>query len=174
MSSDESSALQADLAVVEGAVRLVLKGQIDEGADLDPLAKRLLHALTKAQLGRVIIDTFDVARINSCGVREWINFMRSVEQVPRLTLSRCSPAIVVQLNSVFNFPGKAEVESVVAPYYCARCDREAMIVVDVPQQLKDPAELLKEPRTCETCKQPLQFDDIPDRYFLFVKFRGQI
>lgn len=172
MSADEITALQSDLVVGSDAVRLVLKGQIDEGADLDPLAKRLTHAISKQPAARAVIDTFDVQRINSCGVREWINFMRSIDAIPSVVLARCSPAIVVQLNSVFNFRGRASIESIVAPFFCASCDQEQLDVVNVPAHVQDPAELLKEKHVCNQCGKPVQFDDIVERYFMFVKFRG--
>ena len=110
----------------------------------------------------------DVRRINSCGVREWVNFVRDLPNVSELVFSHCSPAIVTQLNMIYNFRGTASVRSFYAPYVCESCNTEEERLLDVDTHFAngnvgDPPEF-----RCERCKEPLQFDDLPERYLSFL------
>src|SRR5688572_23269192 len=93
-----------------GESRVVLSGEITEDADFSPL---LLP--TK----KLVIDLSQVTRINSSGLREWIEFVRSSNRAEvQLVLERCAPIVVTQLNMIWNFAGKdGQVRSVYAPYY---------------------------------------------------------
>ena len=110
----------------------------------------------------------DVRRINSCGVREWVNFVRDLPNVNELVFSHCSPAIVTQLNMIYNFRGAASVRSFYAPYVCESCNTEEERLLDVDTHFAngnvgDPPAF-----RCERCKEPLQFDDLPERYLSFL------
>ncbi len=143
-----------------GLVYVSLKGEIDENARLGELARRLD--------GKVVLDLADVRRINSAGVREWVNFIRELPKVEEISLARCSPTITNQLNMIFNFRGKARVESFYAPYVCEHCDVEVDRLVNVEEHFpdRDPAKVPS--FRCEHCGAELTFDDIPERYFSFI------
>jgi hypothetical protein len=101
-------------------------------------------------------------------VREWVNFVRDLPQVSELTFSHCSPAIVTQLNMIYNFRGPARVRSFLAPYVCERCNREEERLLDVRQHFPS-WDLTRLPEfRCEKCQTPLEFDDIPERYLAFL------
>lgn len=146
----------------------MLHGVIDETSNLQSLANAIS--------GPVTLDLFDIQRISSIGVREWINFISSLTQSPTIRLSRCSPQIVAQLNSVYNFRGRAEVLSVVGPYYCGKCDEERFHVIPLPKSGSAKPEALV--TTKPNCIAPerakgaceMEFDDVPDRYFLFLTY----
>src|SRR2546430_1170150 len=107
-----------------GEARVVLSGAITENSDF---SKVLAQTPPK-----VTIDLEHVDRINSCGVREWINFVNDLGKGgKRFALDRCSPAIVNQLNLISNFRGGGEVRSVLAPYFCSKCNREHHRVLDL-------------------------------------------
>ena len=141
---------------------VALAGDLDENAGLYDLQPTLT--------GRVVLDLGGVRRINSAGVREWVNFIRDVEQTTtHLALARCSPAIVMQMNMIANFRGSAEVLSFYAPLVCPACEREEdglveatpEVLVGLPHRLPTFA--------CPECRTPLELDDIPERYFAFLK-----
>ena len=69
--------------VVDGGV-YELAGEIDEHADFTPLLARMS--------GHVVFDLARLRRINSQGVRAWIDFLRDVP-VRTLVFRRCSPAV---------------------------------------------------------------------------------
>jgi len=135
-------------------------GEVDENADFAELKGRLK--------GPVVFHLGEVRRINSCGVREWVNFVRDLPQVSELTFSHCSPAIVTQLNMIYNFRGPARVRSFLAPYVCERCNREEERLLDVRQHFPR-GDLTHLPAfRCEKCQAQLEFDDIPERYLAFL------
>jgi hypothetical protein len=146
-------------------------GEIDENADFTELRRRLR--------GNLVFNLAEVRRINSCGVREWVNFVRELGQPPaggegaitELVFTHCSPAIVTQLNMIYNFRGQAKVRSFLAPYVCQGCDREEDKLLDVQSHFAGPgpARLRRPPEfTCEKCGGTMEFDDLPERYLSFL------
>ncbi len=135
-------------------------GEIDENADFAELRRRLR--------GPVTFHLAEVRRINSCGVREWVNFVRDLPQVTELTFSHCSPAIVTQLNMIYNFRGAASVRSFFAPYICENCNREEEKLLDVETYFPN-RQIDRVPDfSCEKCGQAMEFDDLPERYLSFL------
>jgi hypothetical protein len=142
-------------------VEVSLGGDLDENADFSEL-RSLLH-------GRVSMHLGAVERINSCGVREWVNFMRALDgfsMVTELEMHACSPAVVGQLNTISNFRGMGRVASLLAPYLCERCDVEETRLVEVALR---PVETALPSFPCPRCGEPMEFDDLPDRYLSFLK-----
>jgi hypothetical protein len=137
-----------------------LFGDFDETADLRELASAL-H-------GPVAIDLGGIRRINSAGVREWIEFVRNLPEVSELRLIGCSKVSVAQLNLIENFRGPARVESFWAPYSCT-CGNEREILLEA----HDAAQVVRTrvpsppPVVC-ACGRVMELDELPDRYFLFL------
>jgi len=143
-----------------GFTTVEFSGEIDENADFAELRRRLE--------GAVVFHLADVRRINSCGVREWVNFVRDIPNVVDLTFTHCSPAIVTQLNMIYNFKGQAKVRSFYAPYLCENCQREEEKLLDVQSQLQN-GRLEDLPEfVCSRCRQVMEFDDLPERYLSFL------
>ena len=66
--------------------KVTLTGEITEDADFGPLIAQKCSSM--------VVDLSEITRINSCGVREWIEFVRaSNEKGTRLVLERCAPFI---------------------------------------------------------------------------------
>lgn len=132
-----------------------LSGFLDENSDLKPL---------KAANGKCTVNFKDVARVNSCGVREWVNLVTSIPAVA-FTYEECPIVVVKQLNAVPDFMGKAKVSSFFAPYFCESCDKEAVKLIKTTEIAGD-----KPPESkCETCGKPMNFDAIPNQYLSFLK-----
>lgn len=146
------------LVDVEDERRVLLQGGITEESDFKPLLE--------AAPSPLVIDLGNVDLINSCGVREWINFVREVDkQCDGLYLINCSPPIVRQLNMISNFKGRGVIRSVLAPYYCDGCNHDAMMSID----MEDGADReIKETIPCPKCGEDMEFDDIPDSYLEFA------
>ena len=158
--SRDSTPLSWRIKERPGFTTVEFTGEIDENADFAELRRRLK--------GNVVFHLAEVRRINSCGVREWVNFVRDLPSVTELTFTHCSPAIVTQLNMIYNFRGAAMVRSFYAPYVCENCNIEEEKLLDVDTYFAggtvgDPPEF-----TCEKCSEPLQFDDLPERYLSFL------
>lgn len=137
-----------------------LAGVIDEDNELGELVDKIPH-------GTAVIDLGEVERINSCGVRDWVNWLGKLEKNgSRTVLVECSPAIVAQINLVNNFTGQGVVKSFYVPYFCPECDEEKVLLVDAGDMGPPP----HEPPTCrcDECDLVMDFDDMPDSYFAFL------
>jgi len=137
-----------------------LAGVIDEDNELGDLVDRIPS-------GTAVIDLGEVERINSCGVRDWVNWLSKLEtNGARSVLVECSPAIVAQINLVNNFTGSGVVKSFYVPYFCPECDEEKVLLVEAADMGPPP----HEPPTCrcDECDLVMDFDDMPDSYFAFL------
>jgi len=137
-----------------------LGGVIDEDNELGELTEKI-------PAGTVAIDLSEIDRINSCGVRDWVNWLTRVEKNgSRVVLVECSPSIVAQINLVNNFTGGGVVKSFFAPYFCPNCDREKVLLVEVAEMGGSPH---KAPTCrCDECDGVMDFDDMEDSYFAFL------
>lgn len=134
-----------------------LGGEIDERSDFAPLAGRLS--------GNAVLDLSRIRRINSQGVRAWIDFLRDAP-VRSLVFRRCSPAVITQVNMIANFRGPATIESFLAPYVCEACGAEIEHLIDVAEYRRSAGGV---PRvSCPECRGAMAFDDVPERYFSFL------
>jgi len=141
-----------------GVTRAFLAGEITEDSDFTTL-------LAELSTQSVVLDLSEIRRINSCGVREWINFVNSLDRnATAFVLERCSVPIVNQLNMISNFSGKGRVGSIFAPYFCPQCDKERARLID----LASPDVRIQEVVPCPTCGADMEFDDVPDRFLSFV------
>jgi anti-anti-sigma regulatory factor len=141
-----------------GQLRVQLKGEINENADLTDLRRQMS--------GHVLLDLEGVTRINSCGVREWVNLMREIE-VASLTFVRCSASVVMQLNAIYNFRGPARVQSFFAPYVCEVCCVDDYKLLEVGEHFSAGAAQAPTFR-CSRCGGVMMFDELPERYLSFL------
>jgi anti-anti-sigma regulatory factor len=138
-----------------GTTKVVVSGEITEETDFAPILD--------AKGRTILVDLGGVSRINSCGVREWLNFVTALEQRGRqLVLERCAPVIVTQLNTIYNFAGDGHVRSVLGPYYCARCDREDNQLIELAKTRSIPESI-----KCSSCGGEMEFEEVHDHYLGF-------
>jgi anti-anti-sigma regulatory factor len=143
-----------------------LAGVIDEDNELGELTDKI-HG------GTAVIDLGEVERINSCGVRDWVNWLGRVEAKNiEVVLVECSPAIVAQINLVNNFTGQGVVKSFYVPYFCPECDEEKVLLCETADMGPPP----HEPPICrcDECDLVMDFDDLPDSYFAFLTNQKKI
>src|SRR5262245_17879078 len=143
-----------------------LSGVIDEDNELADL-------VDKIPPGTAVIDLGEIERINSCGVRDWVNWLGKLEaNNTKIVLVECSPAIVAQINLVNNFTGNGVVKSFYVPYFCPECDEEKVLLVEAADMGPPP----HEPPTCrcDECDLVMDFDDMPDSYFAFLSNQKKV
>lgn len=152
---------QASVQHREDVTYVKLAGVIDEDNELQALGDKLGS-------GTAVIDVSEIERINSCGVRDWVNWLSKAEKGgAQVVLVECSPAIVAQINLVNNFLGQGVVKSFFAPYFCPNCDLEKVLLVETrdmygQQPFKAPS------CRCDECDGPMDFDDMEESYFAFL------
>jgi len=143
-----------------------LSGVLDEDNELSAL-------VDKIATGTAVIDLGEIERINSCGVRDWVNWLSKLESNgTQSVLVECSPAIVAQINLVNNFTGSGVVKSFYVPYFCSECDEEKVLLVEASDMGPPP----HEPPTCrcDECDLVMDFDDMPDSYFAFLSTQRKL
>jgi hypothetical protein len=140
-------------------LRVELRGEVDENADFSELRQVLR--------GNVVLGLEGITRINSCGVREWVNFVRQLDGVRALWFARCSPPVVLQLNTIYNFRGRARVCSFLAPYVCEVCHIDEYKLLDVAEHFPDRRAHVPAFR-CHRCGGVMVFDELPERYLSFL------
>jgi hypothetical protein len=147
-----------------GATTVEFTGDIDENADFGELKRRLK--------GAVAFELAGIRRINSFGVREWIDFIRQLPAVTELSLAGCSPAFVVQMNMIANFRGPGKVRSIQAPFVCGDCGEEHDQLIELPAERArprtGPGPDLCPPRACPSCSGTMTLDEQPERYLAFL------
>lgn len=151
------SGLKIELNQNGDEIEAVFEGQIDEDADFSELKgkspKRLIFNLKK------------VSMINSCGIRDWIEFQKNLPENMELVYRRCPQVIVEQLNIVKGFIREnGQVESFYAPYYNEDKDEEIKVLLTPDQVVDGKAPVQKDESGLE-----LEFDEIEAQYFSFLK-----
>jgi anti-anti-sigma regulatory factor len=146
----------------DGVCTLKIAGVIDEDNELVPLEGQLGS-------GPMVLDLGEIERINSCGVRDWVNWLGRIEKVgARLVFVNCSPAIVSQINLVHNFTANGIVKSFYAPYFCPRCKKEKLLRLEA-RDLAKSAPIAKAPTCrCDECDGVMDFDEMEESYFAFL------
>jgi len=133
-------------------------GTIDESS-------RILEELEGK--GDLIINLKDVRKINSGGIKRWIEAMEVITLKQNVDFIECSIPIVDQVNMISNFCQGGRIRSFFAPYVCENCDHEQEVLLSLNQFDEDTH---KPPEAwCERCHQQLVFDDFEEEYFQFVK-----
>ena len=140
-------------------MRVALEGELDEDSRLSTFAREVSATA-------VVFDLAGVKRINSVGVRDWLTAMAELDgRGVALTLERCAPAIVAQLNMIRNFASSARVLSVLAPYVCDSCEREHTTLLDLADGRATPEPVV----ACPSCGASASFDDIPTEFLRFTE-----
>lgn len=140
----------------------LVKGKLDQDADFD--------GITRCNRAEFFIELEGVERINSFGVKVWVNLISSLKE-KRVTLRGCPVCFVDQLNIFEDFLGTCVIESLFLPFYCDTCNKEKDVKIDM-QTTRQPnfREALNQMFPCPNCgKNQTFFDDI-DAYFNFLNY----
>lgn len=143
-----------------GYTYLKLKGILDE----DNL---LANLLSQIQGRLLLVDMAEIERINSCGVRDWVNWLNQIQALGiAVILLRCSPAVVSQANMVTNFAADAFIHSFFAPYVHPDTGDEQSVLIfteDIRQNLP-----VRAPKIFNEQGEELEFDEFEESYFAFI------
>lgn len=143
-----------------GGLTLQIHGQIDEDASFEGLG---FDGATN-----ITLDLEHVASINSCGIREWIKWIRTAPDGAKITYRNCPKVIVDQINMVAGFlPDNAKVESFYVPYYSEDSGNEKMVLFKEGKefsggQVNPPAEVKDDGGAV------MEMDVIEAKYFKFL------
>lgn len=150
-----------EVKIVEGNedVTYTFAGDVDENFLHDQIPR-----ITKDV---IIFQLADVRNFNSCGIREWIYFIKDMSTCGQMTFKACSVAVIDQINLVPDSIGTGQIESLYAPYYC-ECQGEVNRLIDVRGSYDLLSKKLAPELDCDKCGKPLEFDALEESYFLFA------
>jgi anti-anti-sigma regulatory factor len=152
----------AQVRVGNGYTFVKLRGTIDEDNQLSALRRELASEV-------IILDLGEIDRINSYGVRDWVNWLGELRAAGhKVALIRCSTAIVAQANMVTNFCAGAAIVSFFAPYYNPAKDESCEKLLYVEDFL-GAAELKAPAFYDDATGTALDFDDFEESYFAFIR-----
>jgi hypothetical protein len=151
---------------VEGSnFEIALQGQINEGSHLDNLEVEM----ASRPLAKTYLNLEGVENINSSGVAKWIKLISNFEALNlQVEFTHCPIEIVQQMNMVPQFRGKYHVSSAYAPYFCAKCDKEHEVEIQIPKGATSKMIQVKDSMPCKVCDSTMIFDDVPDDYLSFL------
>lgn len=145
---------------------IALIGDINERTDLGEIFRGL-------ESTRITVSLKGVTRINSCGVRDWVNTLKPLQGNFQIKIEyvECSRAIVDQLNMIVNFLNSGNMVSFYAPYYCDQCDEEHEKLIVIAEHFPG-EENLEEPEApdfeCPICGKTMEFNEDEEKYFSFL------
>ena len=141
-------------------LEIKISGKMDEDANLDKLKVEGFSELN--------VDLEKVTLINSCGVRTWVNWAKSVPENIPVVVENCPRFFVDNANMVLGFfPKNFLIQTFEVPYLCDACDAYTKIVVkntgpgfeaSIPQSL-----------VCPKCGKDAEMDVMSSSYFKFLK-----
>jgi CheY-like chemotaxis protein len=154
-----------DVALSDDGTRaaITLHGDFTEMTRFDALSARIAGATA------LELDLASVRYLSSAGVREWCQFLSALPAGTTYTFRHCSIAFATQAAMVPLVLGDGLVVSLEAPYFCEKCDREDLRLLEPGVVARDGDRLVPPRLHCATCSAELVFDDVPERYFAFLR-----
>lgn len=148
------------LTAGNGYTYLKLQGILDE----DNL---LVNLLSQIQGRLLLIELSEIERINSCGVRDWVNWLNQILALGvHVILLKCSPPVVNQANMVANFASDAFIHSFYAPYSHPDTGEEQAVLL-FTEELRQ-TRPVQPPRIYSDDGQEMEFEEFPESYFAFI------
>ena len=139
---------------------IAVRGTFNEETEFAGLLARLS--------GEVVFDLSGVRMINSWGARQWILFLRALDEKARYSFVNVSQTFIKQCNMVADMLGRGTVLSFAAPYECSACGKDYDRVLQAsaisPAIKQEPPEF-----RCINCGGIERFADLPSRFFAFLR-----
>jgi len=150
----------------EGETRVIVGPVINEDM-------RALMAANEMRLGKkIVFDFSEVQMINSVGVRDWCLFMARLNSA-EVSYENCSEAVILEINMVCSFKGKAIIKSINREYECLDCRTKAIVHLNAGTDFDRGK--LPEPQavSCERCGKGSTPVTADDELFLFLTATDQ-
>ena len=152
------------------AKRYFLQSDIDEFSKFDQIDLPVS--------ARLIFDLEGVMRLNSMGLRTWIQWIRRLKKDTQIVFRKCPKIIMDQVNILDGFlPTDGVIESFFVPYECENCGAEEMKLMErgthFVEGTADTKEgnLVPENCNCPACGAQMELGIFPNKYFRFLKYR---
>ncbi|MCM2277248.1 MAG: hypothetical protein NDJ89_04175 [Oligoflexia bacterium] len=172
---DPHFAVTAEVELEAQIVTLRMSGLINESSDLQKVSDYLFKLEPKARVLR--FDLAGITDINSSGLRQWVIFIRRVENIgPRqqrdfeIVFSSLGEVFLERANTFLDMLGaKPRVEAIEVPYRCASCQDRSTVTMQVKDLGASASELRLPEPSCGKCGSAMEFDEDLSGYFRFLK-----
>ena len=157
-----SEELQVTTAPNGAALEVKFSGTISQDADFSPVQLDGVES--------VAFDFEEVNRINSVGIRQWIQFIETIPETVNVSFERCPLRIINQINLFPGFTGnrRVDINSFYAQFKCKDCRKSHTTLLETRQHFN--SDEIKAPMIpCPKCKKDMRFDGIAKKYFLFLR-----
>lgn len=142
-------------------VIVVLSGNIDEDSTFS--------GVDISEATKITLDLDGVTAINSCGIREWIKWIRTAKPGVPVIYRKCPKIIVDQINMVAGFlPDNGKVESFYVPYYSEVSGSEKMVLFSEGKEFKG-NEIFAPGEVKDDDGEIMEMDVIEAKYFKFLQ-----
>ena len=144
----------------EKHITIDLEGTLNEDA--------IIESIDINNPTKVIVNFELVSSINSCGIREWISFLKTFPETTVFEYKNCPPAVIDQVNTISGFlPENGTVLSFYISYYCDSCENTDYLKGDGKKSRKemDVPDFCK----CSKCGEKAELDVVESKYFKFLK-----
>lgn len=142
---------------------LEFSGAVDEDAAFDSLG-------IAATVKDLTISLAGVTTINSCGIRAWVKWVKSIPSTVKTHFVNNPKIVIDQVNMVDGFlPAGAVIESFQVPFFCEECENVTTITFNRGVEFKGDAINVPETVECLSCNKTAEIDVIESKYFRFLK-----
>lgn len=143
--------------------RLFLTGRIDEDSGV------LFAKISEEVSFPLIINFKGVEMINSCGVREWIGFIRPLSRQKKISFEECTPVIVSQINMLPSFKGTATIKSLYTSYACDDCASNELYLFELGKNM--PTRVTQElpAVSCKSCGSRMEMEEDQEEVFYWLE-----
>lgn len=153
--------LKGRIARGEGFTVVRLDGVIDEHNELASFTDKIGSG------DSLLVDLGGIKRLNSVGVRDWVNWLRALRpKFVRIVLFDCPPPVMNEVNFVKNFAEGAHITTFAVPLFCARCNKEESRLIEVAPLRAGGKKLPS--FVCEKAACENTIDDDEDSYLAFL------
>lgn len=161
--------VDANIDFVKKEIVLKFKGALNEKLGVTTILNYLFGV--KNDIKKFVLDLSQIDYINSVGAEKWIGMIKTLQtKGMEPTFVHVSEFMVERasiLPWVFGKPG-TQVVSFEAPYYCPKCSNRVIKLLEVAVVKAQGLSTLQ-PYRCESCKGPLELDEVESTYFHFLR-----
>ena len=160
--------LRAKVAQGDGFAALRLDGIIDEHNGLAQIGTSLSEHFPQGG-DALVVDLGGIKRLNSVGVRDWVNWLRAIRTKFRtVVLFDCPAPVMNEVNFVKNFAEGAYITTFVAPLFCLRCQKEEARILET-RSIRNGSRLAMPSFNCERTDCENALDDDEESYLGFMR-----
>ncbi len=144
---------------------IAFKGAIDEDCTMP--------TLDFSGLKELMLEFDGLTLINSCGIRDWVAWVKTFPAGLVTKFTNCPSILVDQINMINGFvPNGGVVDSFYIPYFCDDCDKVVNKTVTKGKDYDGEGFEAEDEMPCPDCGAESELDVIPTKYFKFLKQYG--